>query len=131
MHQCTDVHCRVKDNYENITPLSPHTWGGAHQERWYSTVSESYFANIYFSARYTHPAYSNLKRYKNTNAPRVAPIGATPRPFRPRGGCIIACYFKNSITPSNAFVEENTFGKNLRLKDNKSSKFFSLTLYYD
>ena len=45
----------------------------------YSTVSESYFANTYFSARYTHPVYSNQKSYKNTNAPsagqRLGPSG--------------------------------------------------------
>ena len=40
----------------------------------YSTVSESVFANINLSARYTHPADSNQKRYKNTNAPPALPL---------------------------------------------------------
>ena len=42
------------------------------------------------SGRYTDPLYIvTITSAKILMPPRVAPIGATPRPFGPRGGCII------------------------------------------
>ena len=53
-------------------------------------MAGSYFAYMNFPARYTDPVYIvTITSSKILMHPRVAPIGATPRPFGPRGGCII------------------------------------------